>query len=57
MVCATTKKASTVCPESVLPASVIVPETIIEYHCSSFTSSMAKALLWHLGIKNSFYQK
>jgi hypothetical protein len=33
MVCAILKlKASTVCPESVLPeASVIVPETIIEY--------------------------
>jgi hypothetical protein len=54
-----TKKASTVCPESVLPeASGIVPETIIEYQLrSSFTSSMAKALLWHLRYQNSFYQK
>ena len=40
-----TKKASTVCPESVLPeASVMVPETIIGISIlrSSFTSSIAK---------------
>jgi hypothetical protein len=53
-----TKKASTVCPESVLPeASVIVPETILEYQLrSSFTSSIAKVLLWHLRYQNSFYK-
>jgi hypothetical protein len=46
-----TKNASTVCPESVLPeASVIVPETMmgISILRSSFTSSIAKVLLWHL---------
>ena len=39
------RKASTVCPESVLPeASVIVPDTITGMSIlrSSFTSSMAK---------------
>jgi rubredoxin len=52
-------KASTVCPESVLPeASVIVPETMIGISIlrSSFTSSIAKVLLWHLRYQNSFYQ-
>jgi hypothetical protein len=53
--CETETKKALPFPESVLDASVIVPETMIEYrYCLSLTSSMAKVLLWHLECQNSF---